>query len=54
MQNKHVDETFLEKTITEWQPHDSKPLLKEDTEEIIENTVGFFSLLMDWEKKANE
>lgn len=45
---------LLEKTIDAWQPSSQEPLTMEDAREIVQNTVGFYSLLMKWEKEANE
>lgn len=54
MQNKRVDNTFLEQTITEWQPLTSETISKEIAKDAVDNIVGFYSLLIDWEKQENE
>ena len=43
---------LLDKTIAVWQPYSKEPLTLEDSREIVHNTVGFFTLLMKWEKEA--
>ena len=45
-------QSFLEKTINTWQPYTKDTLTPEDAREIVHNTVGFFTLLMKWEKEA--
>lgn len=53
MQKTHVDEVFIEKTKLVWQNEVAPLLSKQDALDIIENTVGFFSLLMEWEQRSN-
>ena len=53
MQNNHVDNTFLEETISEWQPESATTFSKEDAKNAVDNIVGFFLLLIDWEKQSD-
>lgn len=46
------NKSLLEKTISTWQPCSKEPLTLDDAREIVHNTVGFFTLLMKWEKEA--
>lgn len=41
---------FLDETIAVWQPHTERALTREDAREIIENMVGFFSVLQEWDE----
>ena len=43
---------LLNQTISTWQPYSKELLTQEDAREIVHNTVGFFTILMKWEKEA--
>lgn len=43
---------FLDQTIALWQSRCTRTLDKEDAREIIENTVGFFNVLSEWDDEA--
>ena len=45
---------LLNKTLSTWQPYSKESLTHEDAREIVHNTVGFFTLLMKWEKEAED
>ena len=45
---------FILKTIRVWQPRSQLRLSKEDARQIIENAVGFFSVLADWDDEAED
>ena len=49
-----IPEEFLNKTIKLWQPYSKEPLTREDAREIVQNFVGFFEVLMEWDKKNQE
>jgi len=42
---------FLDETIKFWQPYYKEPLTREDAREIIQNFVGFFEVLMEWDRE---
>lgn len=49
---RYSDE-FLDETITVWQPrYPNRQLTREDAREITANLVGFFRVLMKWERKG--
>ena len=54
MQNQRVDKSLIDQTISEWQPSSYKEMTAQDAEEIINDIVGFFSLLLEWEKKSDD
>jgi hypothetical protein len=45
---------LLDDTIAIWQPRASRRLTREDAREILDNLVGFFSLLHQWEMTERE
>jgi hypothetical protein len=47
------DEKLIQTTILIWEPHFGRPISAPEAEEMLDNAVGFFSLLLEWEKKAN-
>ena len=49
-----IPEEFLEKTIKFWQPYSKEPLTREDAREIIQNFVGFFEVLMEWDREKRK
>lgn len=42
---------FLDRTIKVWQPYLKEPLTREDAREIAQNFVGFFEVLMEWDRE---
>jgi hypothetical protein len=42
---------LLEATRRVWQPYTTRPLTREDAREIVENIVGFFDLLHEWNRE---
>ncbi len=44
--------SFLDQTIALWQPRGAHMLDEEDARQIIENAVGFFSVLAEWDEEA--
>ena len=44
--------SFTERTLEVWQPRTSRVLTHEDARQIIENAVGFFSVLAEWDEEA--
>jgi hypothetical protein len=44
-------EEGLDQTIKVWQPHSERTLTREDAREITTNLVGFFRVLMEWERE---
>jgi hypothetical protein len=45
---------LLDATIEVWQPYTSQPLIREDARRIIENVVGFFTLLQEWRDSVTD
>jgi len=43
---------LTEGTIQLWQPHCSRPLTGEDARQMVENVVGFFTILQGWSAAA--
>jgi hypothetical protein len=44
-------EELLDQTIGVWQPHSKRRLTHDDAREIATNMVGFFQVLMDWDRE---
>lgn len=44
----------LDRTISVWQLHSCRSLNHEDAREIMENVVGFFQILGEWETKEKK
>jgi hypothetical protein len=42
---------FLQQTIKIWQRRTLRELTYEDARQVTENVVGFFQILVEWEKK---
>lgn len=51
MNRKKQQEQFMRNTLDVWQPLISKELSKEDAREIVRNATGFFSVLLEWDRK---
>lgn len=51
---KETKKEFLERTKQTWQPRTHRPLSDENARQILENIVGFFRILREWEKKKND
>ncbi len=49
-----VENQFIERTKKLWQLHADHPLTDEDAKRIIENAVGFFEILWEWEKRERD
>ena len=49
-----ISDEFLDKTIKMFQPHYKEQLTREDAREIIENMVGFFEVLLEWDREEKE
>ena len=49
-----ISDEFLDETIRLWQPYYKEPLTREDAREIIQNFVGFFEVLMEWDREVKE
>ena len=47
--NRPESKSLLDQTIALWQPRCAHALDREDAREIIENTVGFFRVLQEWD-----
>lgn len=45
---------FIDDTLQFWQPRARKILTREDAREIIDNVVGFFSILQEWDLAERE
>ena len=43
---------FMDYTIQVWQPDSKEPLTYQDAEEITDNVVGFYKLLLKWDAEA--
>jgi hypothetical protein len=43
---------LIEGTIQLWQPRSSRPLTGEDARQMVENVVGFFTILQGWSAAA--
>jgi hypothetical protein len=52
--NAPVDEKYLVETITTWQPLSTDVLNADGAKQISGNMVGLFSLLIEWDSKAND
>ena len=48
------DEAFLKRTIDEWQPLSKEPLTLADAQEICDNMVGLFRVLMKIEQRIRQ
>ncbi len=46
-----AQEQFIQRTRKIWQRHADHALTDEDARRIIENSVGFFEILWEWEKR---
>ena len=46
-----MDRSFLEETVSFWQPHYSRPFTQEDARQAIANVTGFFTVLNEWSEK---
>jgi len=44
----------MQQTIDFWQAHYPQTLTDQDAREIVENVTGFFCILAEWERKAQE
>ena len=49
-----IPEEFLDKTIKLFQPYSKEPLTREDAREIVQNFVGFFEVLMEWDREGQK
>lgn len=48
-----LSDEFLDETIRVWQPRcPDKKLTREDAREITTNMVGFFKVLMEWDREG--
>lgn len=41
---------LIARTIAAWQPRSSLQISSEDARQIVENAVGFFRILLEWDK----
>lgn len=48
------DEAFLKRTIDEWQPCAKEPLTLQDAQEICDNMVGLFQVLVRIERRIQQ
>ncbi len=48
------DEAFLKRTIDEWQPLSKEPLTLADAQEICDNMVGLFQVLVRIERRIQQ
>jgi len=48
------DEAFLRRTIKEWQPLSKEPLTLADAQEICDNMVGLFQVLVRIERRIQQ
>ena len=48
------DEAFLKRTINEWQPLSKEPLTLVDAQEICDNMVGLFQVLVRIERRIQQ
>jgi len=48
------DEAFLKRTIEEWQPLSKEPLTPTDAQEICDNMVGLFQVLVRIERRIQQ
>lgn len=44
----------IEKALEVWQPHYARRLSQEDAREILENAVGFFRILREWQAQERK
>ena len=49
-----VEKQFIQRTRKIWQLHADHTLTDEDARRIIENAVGFFEILWEWEKRERD
>ena len=54
--DKNKNSKLIRETLEFWQPRTSRKLTEEDARQIIQNTVGFFRVLHEWDlaDKAEE
>jgi hypothetical protein len=45
-----ADSDFIDQTVAIWQPQTTRQLNREDGREIIENMIGFFRVLQEWDR----
>ena len=43
-------DTMLDQAIAVWQPYTARRLSREDAREIVENVLGFFQVLQEWDR----
>ncbi len=46
-----IDDSFLDETIRLFQARTNRPLNKEDARQIVENMIGFFQILAEWDQQ---
>jgi hypothetical protein len=50
----HPSADLIEHTIRIWEPRLGRRLSEEDARQILENVVGFFRVLHDWDRKRRD
>lgn len=48
--DKNKNPKLIRETLEFWQPRTSRKLTEEDARQIIQNTVGFFRVLHEWDR----
>ena len=49
-----ISDEFLDETIRMFQPYSKEQLTREDAREIAQNFVGFFEVLLEWDREVKE
>jgi hypothetical protein len=49
-----MDADHIEKTIELWQPRSGHLPSEEDAREMTENVVGFFKIILEWDRKDRD
>jgi hypothetical protein len=50
----YPSEDLIQHTIRVWEPRLGRTLTEEDARQILENVVGFFRVLHDWNRKEHQ
>ena len=49
-----IPEEFLDKTTKMLQPYSKEQVTREDAREIVQNFVGFFEVLIEWDQEVKQ
>ncbi len=54
VQRSYPSAELIQYTIRVWEPRLGRKLTEEDARQILENVVGFFRVLLDWDRKDRQ